>query len=208
MSTSTGLIDYVQGWTDICEQMTPATESALYAAIREANRLAYDDGRDEDESMDPTWCEDAVKAYRNSALTGATSTPITDSDLTVLTDAELIAEIDGLTRRASAHGIPAAELAYLGACEEELYRRSVIVISGSEARELVGWVVTYVRPGTGWSEVQVMRECGHGCKLHVRRDGRGEFVFALLHYAGYGCALGREESTRLVPVEVVQLTAV
>lgn len=137
-----------------------------------------------------------------------THTPIATRDLVQLTDAELVAEIDGLTSHASAHGIPAAELAYLGACEEELYRRSVLVIAGSEAREVLRHVAAYVRPGAGWSEVQAMAECDHGCKLHVRRDERGELVFALLHYAGYGCPLGREESTRLVPVEVVELAAV
>lgn len=80
---------------------------------------------------------------------------------------------------------------------------SPIIITGSVAHELDRHVRTYVlrHAGTWWTEVQVMRECDHGCKLHVRRRGAVR-QYALIHYTGYGCALGRDEATRIVPVSV------
>ncbi|GHH57920.1 hypothetical protein [Lentzea cavernae] len=76
-----------------------------------------------------------------------------------------------------------------------------IRIVADAAREIAQHVTTYVRPTSGWSEVQVMRECRHGCKLHVRRRG-AILQYALHHGAAYGCQLGRDEATRVVPVSV------
>lgn len=76
-----------------------------------------------------------------------------------------------------------------------------IRITGAEAREIAQHVRAYVRPGTSWSEVQVMRECAHGCKLYVRLV-HGVPEYRLIHSATYGCALGRDAATREVPVTV------
>lgn len=150
-------IDYVQIWTDLMPtELSAEIRQFVYAAIREANRLADEDGRDWDDSFDPSWCEDAVKAYH----------------------------------RLAAKTVESRE----------------IVITGAEARELVGWVVTYVRPTYGWAEVQVMNRrlsgCDHGCKLYVRKDSHGELVFQLMHSTVYGCQLGCDRDRRTVPVWV------
>lgn len=76
-----------------------------------------------------------------------------------------------------------------------------IRIVGAEAREIAQHVATYVRPTNSWSEVQVMRECRYGCKLHVRQRGAVR-QYALHHSTVYGCQLGRDEATRMVPVSV------
>lgn len=78
-----------------------------------------------------------------------------------------------------------------------------LTITGDDAREIRSHVNHYIRPvlGSQWVEVQSMRECQHGCKLHVRQRGAVR-QYALLHYAGYGCILGRDETTRVVPVSV------
>ncbi len=77
-----------------------------------------------------------------------------------------------------------------------------LTITGDAAREIRSHVNHYIRPlGGSWVEVQSMRECQHGCKLHVRQRGAVR-QYALLHYAGYGCKLGRDEATRTVPVSV------
>lgn len=87
-----------------------------------------------------------------------------------------------------------------------------LIITGTEARELIGWVVTYVRPGYAWSEVQVLEKrlsgCNHGCKLYVREDSEGELIFQLTHSAVYGCPLGRDLDARSVPVKVDPSTSV
>jgi len=80
-----------------------------------------------------------------------------------------------------------------------------IRIVGAEAREITAHVNTYVKPGRIWSEVQSMGECDYGCKLHVRSQG-GVREYQLWHSAVYGCLLGRDDSSRAVPVSVV-LTA-
>lgn len=77
-----------------------------------------------------------------------------------------------------------------------------ICIVGAEAREIHAHVMTLVKPGRNWAEVQTMRECDHGCKLHVRSLG-GVREYQLWHSAAYGCRLGHDESTRAVPVSVV-----
>lgn len=76
-----------------------------------------------------------------------------------------------------------------------------IRIIAADARDIARHVATYIRPTNNWSEVQVMRECQHGCKLHVRRRG-AVLQYALHHSATYGCQLGRDEATRIVPVSV------
>lgn len=78
---------------------------------------------------------------------------------------------------------------------------STITLTGRTAREIDQHVTVYVRPRSWWSEVQGMSECAHGCKLHVRQRGAVR-QYALLHSASYGCALGRDESTREVRVSV------
>lgn len=87
-----------------------------------------------------------------------------------------------------------------------------LIITGTEARELIGWVVTYVKPGYGWAEVQVLdrrlSRCDHGCKLHVRENSEGELIFQLTHSAVYGCPLGRDLDARSVPVKVDPSTSV
>lgn len=148
-------IDYVQAWTDLMpDELSAENRQRIYAAVQEANRLADEAGRDHDESFDPNWCADAVKAYH-------TFEQITPQEL---------------------------------------------VIAGAEARELIGWVVTYVRPRSGWAEVQVMArdlsKCDHGCKLYVRENSEGELVFQLTHSVLYGCQLGRDHDLRSVPVKV------
>lgn len=79
-----------------------------------------------------------------------------------------------------------------------------LTITGSDAREIDRHVRIYVRPERrcgSFTEVQGMNECRHGCKLHVRQRGAVR-QYALLHSATYGCALGRDEATRIVPVSV------
>ncbi|WP_285647771.1 hypothetical protein [Lentzea sp. NBRC 102530] len=82
-----------------------------------------------------------------------------------------------------------------------------IRIVSEVAREIAQHVRLYVRPTGNWSEVQVMRECKHGCKLHVRRRGV-VLQYALHHSAAYGCPLGHDESTRVVPVSVAPKASV
>jgi hypothetical protein len=76
-----------------------------------------------------------------------------------------------------------------------------IRITGAEARDIAQHVRAYVRPGRDWSEVQVMRKCGYGCKLYVRRQG-AVTRYALIHSCAYGCPLGHDPATREVPVSV------
>lgn len=76
-----------------------------------------------------------------------------------------------------------------------------IRIVATDARDIARHVATYVRPTATWSEVQVMRECKYGCKLHVRRRG-AVLQYALHHSSIYGCQLGRDEATRVVPVSI------
>lgn len=74
-------------------------------------------------------------------------------------------------------------------------------ITGAEAASIARHVAIYVKPGRNWVEVQAMRECGHGCKLHTRKQG-AVTQYRLFHSATYGCALGRAPETREVPVSV------
>lgn len=78
-----------------------------------------------------------------------------------------------------------------------------INIIGHAAREIDQHVRAYVQRHAGhwWTEVQGMRECNHGCKLYVRQRGAVR-QYALIHSVSYGCVLGRDESTRTVPVSV------
>lgn len=80
-----------------------------------------------------------------------------------------------------------------------------IRIVGSEAREIAQHVRAYVKPGREWSEVQVMRECGYGCKLYVRKQG-AVTQYRLIHSCAYGCPLGHDDATREVPVSVAPKT--
>lgn len=74
LSAPIATVDYVQAWTDINDELLFATETqdhaaanailrAMDAAAAEASRLAQDADH-QDDSFDPAWCEDAVKAYR------------------------------------------------------------------------------------------------------------------------------------------------
>lgn len=79
-----------------------------------------------------------------------------------------------------------------------------LVITGPMARELAEFVRIYVQPerrGGSWTEVQGMRECRHGCKLHVRQYGAVR-QYALLHQSAYGCVLGEHTATRTIKVHV------
>lgn len=85
------------------------------------------------------------------------------------------------------------------------YTPKIILIVGQEARELVQHVNAYVKPDTHWREVQVTENCGHGCKLYVRRTGTAPSAplqFQVYHSTTYGCALGRAEATRHTDVIV------
>lgn len=126
---------------------------------------------------------------------------------TTLTVDELKDEVAGLRRVEASQALYAHERAYLAALEHELRNRLAIRITGAEARELIGFVVTYVKPThrtfSAWFEVQAMRECPCCCKLYVREDSDGELIFQLTHSALYGCALGRgDKYTRTIPVIV------
>jgi hypothetical protein len=130
---------------------------------------------------------------------------------TVLSADELRTEIAGLRAVEATQVLSGHERTYLESLEKELHDRTALRITGAEARELIGFVVTYVKPVNrtfaAWFEVQVMRECAHGCKLYVRENSAGELVFQLAHSALYGCALGRgDKYTRTVPV-IVDLEA-
>lgn len=60
---------------------------------------------------------------------------------------------------------------------------------------------TYRITGGQWTEVRMLDNCAYGCKLHARRvDGFVEY--ALIHSATYGCPLGRDMATAVVPVTV------
>lgn len=81
-----------------------------------------------------------------------------------------------------------------------------IRITGDEATELAR-ATRHALNGrfasvSGWTEIQAMRECRHGCKLHARKRG-AVTQYALLHNSGYGCQLGRSPETREVPVSVL-----
>lgn len=131
----------------------------------------------------------------------------TYTSATVLSTDELKAEIAGLRAVESTQSLSGHERTYLESLREELRDRTAIRITGVEARELIGFVVTYVKPVNrtfaAWFEVQAMRECPCGCKLYVRENAEGELIFQLTHSTLYGCALGRgDKYTRSVPVIV------
>lgn len=127
-------------------------------------------------------------------------------DPTTLTLEQLREDVRGLRKLSFTAQLGADETTYLAQCERELTERTQLVISGTEARELISWVVTYVRPGYGWAEVQVLEKhhggCDHGCKLYVRETTEKELVFQLTHSFVYGCPLGRDHNLRSVPVKV------
>lgn len=76
-----------------------------------------------------------------------------------------------------------------------------IVITGRSAQEITNGPWGLPRLGKSWTEVQGMHECNHGCKLYGRRRGCVN-EFMLMHSASYGCQLGRDETTRDVPVSI------
>lgn len=76
-----------------------------------------------------------------------------------------------------------------------------ISIVAREAADIAQHVRTYVKPGLGWSEVQVMRACNHGCKLYVRKQG-AVLSYQLMHSATYGCRLALNPDTAVVKVSV------
>lgn len=74
-----------------------------------------------------------------------------------------------------------------------------ILITGTEAAELVRRAN---RPEYKfWTEIKVMDECRHGCKLYARRRGCIT-QYELVHYKGYGCDLARNPNTARIPVSV------
>lgn len=77
----------------------------------------------------------------------------------------------------------------------------ILRITGPAAADITRRVAAYIRPRRSWTEVQVMSECAHGCKLYARKNGCVT-QFRLFHSATYGCRLGRDKSTREVPVSV------
>jgi len=76
-----------------------------------------------------------------------------------------------------------------------------ISIVAREAADIDQHVRLHVRPGLGWSEVQVMRQCDHGCKLYVRKQG-AVLRYQLMHNTTYGCRLARNPETAVVKVSV------
>lgn len=123
-------------------------------------------------------------------------------DPTSFTLEELREDVRGLKKVAWSRSLGPNEQAHLALCEQELTERTQLVISGAEARDLVAFTVTYVSLSSSWSEVRIMSECAHGCKLYVRENAEGELVFQLTHSTLYGCALGVDHDTRSVPVKV------
>lgn len=75
-----------------------------------------------------------------------------------------------------------------------------IRIIGREAADIARHVNSDCRY-TFWTEVQVMRECKHGCKLYARRRGCVT-QYELFHSKAYGCDLGRNPETSHIPVSV------
>lgn len=74
-----------------------------------------------------------------------------------------------------------------------------IVITGAEAAELARRVN---KPCfKQWTEIKVMNECRHGCKLYARRRGCVT-QYELVHFKSYGCDLARNPETARVPVSV------
>lgn len=76
-----------------------------------------------------------------------------------------------------------------------------ISIVAREAADIDQHVRLHVRPGLGWSEVQVMRQCSPGCKLYVRKQG-AVLCYQLMHNSTYGCRLARDPETAVVKVSV------
>lgn len=76
-----------------------------------------------------------------------------------------------------------------------------ISIVAREAADIDQHVRLYVKPGLGWSEVQVMKACAHGCKLYVRKQG-AVLRYQLMHSATYGCRLASNPETAVVKVSV------
>ena len=79
-------------------------------------------------------------------------------------------------------------------------------ITGREAADIASHARHVVRTHF-WTEIQGMRECNHGCKLHARKRG-AVMQYALIHYSGYGCQLGRDEATAYVSVSIAPKTEV
>lgn len=75
-----------------------------------------------------------------------------------------------------------------------------IRIIGREAADIARHVASDPRY-KHWTEVQVMRECKHGCKLYARRRGCVT-QYELFHSKAYGCDLGRHPDTSHIPVTV------
>lgn len=123
-------------------------------------------------------------------------------DPTTLTLEKLREDVRGLRKLSLSAQLGPDATTYLAQCERELTERTQLVISGAEARDIVAFTVTYVPLSYSWSEVRVLNECEHGCKLYVRESSSGELVFQLNHSTLYGCALGRDRDRRSVPVKI------
>lgn len=80
-------------------------------------------------------------------------------------------------------------------------RPAVLRITGHDAAEIARHTAVYVRPTSTWSEVEVMRQCNHGCKLYARKRG-AITQYRLIHSSTYGCPLARHEATRELRVSI------
>jgi hypothetical protein len=85
-----------------------------------------------------------------------------------------------------------------------------IRIVGDEAAELARWAAYVFSLRTSaagrWESIQTVSHrahysCGYGCTLMARKRGCVT-QYQLLHSSTYGCALGRNDATREVPVSV------
>jgi hypothetical protein len=81
-------------------------------------------------------------------------------------------------------------------------------ISGPLAAEIKAATrdaATIVGPLRAWTEIATTRDCGHdcgyGCKLFARTQG-AVTTHRIIHSATYGCPLGRDAATRVVPVHI------
>lgn len=74
-----------------------------------------------------------------------------------------------------------------------------ITIVGKDAADIARRVASPIY--RNWTEVKVMDECRHGCKLYARRRGCVT-QYELVHFKSYGCDLSRSPETARVKVSV------
>ena len=76
-----------------------------------------------------------------------------------------------------------------------------ISIIGKDAADITRHARSIKPSADCWHEVWAMSACGHGCKLHVRRQGE-LMSYQLMHNATYGCRLAFNPKTAVMRVSV------